>query len=477
MFDVKLPQVGGNWDGGSLVWGERAGRGDWLEQRSPADGSLVQRTRLLNAEELSALAAPRAPFLPMSRGEFGAFASRLGAALCDLRAPLRDAMQRETAFVSADCDEMLCGCLAFVGGFLDSVGRTTRAAPVPLGYSLPHGSRRIRQVPCPRGTVAVILPQNAFLLVAVTALLNALWTGSRALLRAPQQSARSAALLATALEAAQAPPGAVSVVLARAKDFVGALCQSPAPCLLHYMGGSGHAPAILSQAFDAGKGALIDGQGNGWCFVGEDADPALALDVLTRGALRYNGQTCTSVNGAVIHPALYAGLRDRLLERWRRLRVGNPLTEDAAVGPLFDEAQAAHCERLVAGSGGRVLCGGEPRGNLLPPTLVEGPSPASELVTHGLFGGALWIAPGTAEDFSALWPRNRYPLCAGVLSASAEAPWWLARLPNVARLTVNGDPSIEDVFAPWGGYPGSGANPVGPWHEPLSYEVPAHGAG
>lgn len=59
----------------------------------------------------------------------------------------------------------------------------------------------------------------------------------------------------------------------------------------------------------------------------------------------------------------------------------------------------------------------------------------------------------------------QYPLCAGVLSASAEAPWWLARLPNVARLTVNGDPSIEDVFAPWGGYPGSGANPVGPWHE------------
>jgi hypothetical protein len=30
---------------------------------------------------------------------------------------------------------------------------------------------------------------------------------------------------------------------------------------------------------------------------------------------------------------------------------------------------------------------------------------------------------------------------------------------------MNGDPSIEAVFEPWGGYPASGINPVSVWME------------
>ena len=59
--------------------------------------------------------------------------------------------------------------------------------------------RQIRLVPSPWGTVVVILPQNAFLILAVTTLLNALAAGNRVILRAPLQSARSAALLSVVL--------------------------------------------------------------------------------------------------------------------------------------------------------------------------------------------------------------------------------------------------------------------------------------
>jgi glyceraldehyde-3-phosphate dehydrogenase (NADP+) len=197
--------------------------------------------------------------------------------------------------------------------------------------------------------------------------------------------------------------------------------------------------------------------------VGADVVLEWTVEILTAGALRYNGQTCTSINGAMIHPAIYPALRERLIERWSHLKTGNPLTEAVDVGPLFDEAQAAWCQSQIQESGGKILCGGQREGNLLVPTLVENPSLQSSLVRSGLFGSAMWLAPGDEKTFVAWWRSNQYPLGAGVLSPSAEPSWWLSRLPNLARLSVNGDPSIEHIFEPWGGYASSGVNPVGLW--------------
>jgi len=41
---------------------------------------------------------------------------------------------------------------------------------------------------------------------------------------------------------------------------------------------------------------------------------------------------------------------------------------------------------------------------------------------------------------------------------------WRLYMPNLARLVVNGDPSVEYMYEPWGGYPATGANTVSHWH-------------
>ena len=37
-------------------------------------------------------------------------------------------------------------------------------------------------------------------------------------------------------------------------------------------------------------------------------------------------------------------------------------------------------------------------------------------------------------------------------------------MPNLARLVVNGDPCVEYIYEPWGGYPATGTNTVSHWH-------------
>lgn len=456
-----IPEKGAVWPRGNLMWGCFVGEGTLTERYSPCDGSLIQSANLLSSDELEALFAP-APPLKISLPEIEAFAKRLYGSLEQLRGPLRETMQYETGFIGRDCDEMLEGSLALVAQFTAQFAAAQSRPSAPIFYEVGSQKRRIELRSVSWGTVAIILPQNAFLLVGLTVALNALATGNRAILRAPLQSARSSLLLSQAFAQAQVPGDAVSVVLASSREFVTSLCKAPAPILLHYMGSSAHAPGILKQCFESGKSALADGAGNVWVYVDENIENA--ADILANGATRYNGQTCTSINGALIHPAIYETVRDSLREKLAALTVANPVEGDPIIGPLFDAKQAQWCAEQMAQSGGEILLGGSSDGNYLSPSLVEKPDYGSSLIVEGLFGPALWIAPGTREDFVKAWPQNQYPLCAGVLSNS-DQDWWLTHLPNAARVVFNGDPSIEDIFEPWGGYPASGANPVSVWHE------------
>ena len=440
----------------------REGRGEQYSALSTLDGSLLHQTAMLSWEQLQDLAAASAPIdSPYAReAPLADFLDRLADQLDRRRASLIHAMRHETGFIPGDCEEVFGGVLALLRGFCAS----DAAAAKDRIKDYVHDGRAIRLSSAPWGSIAVVLPQNAFLYLAVTCLANALAAGNRVVLRAPSQSALSAGLLASAIRDAGADKDQAAVVMAKSKEFVAAFQESAQPGLIHYMGGSRHAPAILADSFKSGKASLIDGDGNVVVYAGPRADPETAAALLTQGALRYNGQTCTSINGAVIHPDIYDAVRGALLTRWRATTFGEAIDDPGvSVGPLLSSEQAHGCERRVAQSGGAILHGGRSASNLLEPTLLEAPKPDSDLVREGLFGPALWIDAGDADRYVQIWRRNHYPLCAGILGAAEPLDWWLRRLPGVARLVVDGDPSIEDIFEPWGGYLGSGSNPVGDW--------------
>lgn len=461
----NLPNAGVLWPNSSLLGNRRGGQGELADISSPVNGTLIQRVSLLSQQEIASLAASILPPSPIEPEQLWGFTVRLYQALDAMRPLLVEALRLETGFVSEDAEELIAGSLAYVDRFCNLPSEVTEPGALAQTYRQKEQTRQIHLTRAAWGTVVVILPQNAFLLLAVTTLLNALAAGNRVVLRAPLQSARSAALLAAAVEAAEPPHNAVSIVMTRAKELLAAFYSSPDACLIHFMGSSRHAPEIIADGFRHGKATVVDGEGNGWVWVGEDACPTTAARLLTAGAVRYNGQTCTSINGAMIHPDLYGQVRKLLTDHWKRLRCGDPLSEDVEVGPLFDVAQAEWCERQIKESGGAVLCGGRRQSNLLFPTLVENPLSTCGLVTEGLFGPALWISPAAADTFVDRWRQNRYPLCAGILSPSADPHLWSGRLQNLARLVVNGDISEEYLFEPWGGYPASGMNPVGSWKD------------
>lgn len=463
------------WHHNNLLWQGFATVGAPEEAFSPLDGLSTQTAHVLAPPDLRACFGVAAPPATWTESDTFAFAARLRAQLEALAVPLRESVQIETAFSDVDCDEIMEGTLFYLEGFRAYYAAVNVADSPVTSYDVGSTRRRIVVKRCPWGTVAAMLPQNALLFVGVVCILSALITGNRVILRAPLPGARTAALLARAVWQAAPPQGSVSIVAAKGREFLEAAYASPHPTLIHYLGASQFGGDILKDAFDGAQPALIDGTGNTWVWASERQDPVQIARLLTEGATRYNGQTCTSINGAVIHPAIFDEVCQHLRTIWGQLRAGNPL-QGAAIGGLFDAKQAEFCRGRAANCGGQILCGGGAHGNVLEPTLIQSPSLESDLVREGVFGPVLWLRAGNREDFVAQWPLNRYPLCAGVLDADFDADWWLGRLPNLARLVVNGDPSIEHPYEPWGGYPASGANPVSYWHQKyqrrLAFDAP-----
>lgn len=468
MLDFTIPARGDQWLESSLIWGESAGRGEASDSHSPFDGSLVQSVSLLSDAEQKQLLHP-APHEPLANEDLERFAQSLHQEMHAMQPLFVEACQWETGFSRADCHELQSGTLEYIQGFEEYRQSTTMPLAAPLKYFDVAQERHIHLTHQPWGTIAIVLPQNATVLVGVVALLNALATGNRIILRPPLQCARSAALLGGAIKRAAftASPwvqSLVSVVMTRARPFLQEVCAAPLPALIHYMGSSDHVPSLLADAWAGGKSVIADGTGNTWVWVGPDTPVDEAVQVLCAGALRYNGQTCTSINGALIHPTIYESVRERLVAHWQTLRNSALPDAIASIGPVFDEKQALWCEEQTAKSGGTILCGGNRQGNLLPPLLLEHPNPDSSLVRDGIFGPALWISRGDEDTFKTWWTGNRYPLCAGVLGVAPDddhAASWPLR--NLARLVVNGDPSVEHIYEPWGGYAASGSNGVGAW--------------
>lgn len=452
---------------GQLARPPAAGCETAYEITSPVTGAAIARVPLATREEIgravSRLAASREP---ISAEDAFAFLERLQDGLRVLRDELFEMTTIETGFISRDSGEIVDGAIEFLRDFQTHVQlQSPRQQLIRHSYSA--GSQRdMRITNRPFRCVAALVPQNASLSLGITIIASALYAGCRVILRPSLQSGATAMILADLVAKSRPPRASVEIVNCLATDFLEACYASEAVDLIHYIGSNRHALPVFSRSFAAGKICLLDGQGNGMLYVDSTFPVEDAVRLVTSGATRYNGETCTSVNGVLVERSVYGPVKEALVASFRGLCVGDPFAPETHVGPLFSEKQAAELRATLDGAaGGRVLCGGDVRGAYFTPAVLEGVRLEDTVVREGFFGPAVWIAP---IDEGALcdWLRaNRFPLSDTVLSRRRDVVHSAATNSRAARICVNEDPSVESMFEPWGGYPPSGLNPVSVWTE------------
>ena len=83
--------------------------------------------------------------------------------------------------------------------------------------------------------------------------------------------------------------------------------------------------------------SLLELGGNNAIIITKDADLDMALVGAVFGAVGTAGQRCTSTRRLIIHEKVYNSFKEKLVNAYKQLKIGDPLNEKNHVGPLIDK--------------------------------------------------------------------------------------------------------------------------------------------
>jgi aldehyde dehydrogenase (NAD+) len=161
----------------------------------------------------------------------------------------------------------------------------------------------------------------------------------------------------------------------------------------------------MGKAVGAAVGArlgrsLLELGGNNAIIISKDADLETALVGCVFGAVGTAGQRCTTTRRLIIHEDVYDAFRDKLVNAYKQLRIGNPLDEKIHVGPLIDKGAVdmykAAIEKCKAEGGQFVVESGVLEGEgyesgcYVKPCIAE-VQPHFEIVCHETFAPILYL--------------------------------------------------------------------------------------
>ena len=162
-------------------------------------------------------------------------------------------------------------------------------------------------------------------------------------------------------------------------------------------------------------------------LVMRSADLDKATDGVMRSAFGAQGQKCSACSRAYVSTEVVKRFVEMVVEKTRRLKVGNPLDRDVWLGPVINQAAVKTYERAIEQAkkdGGRILIGGrrlrgEPfdQGYFVEPTIIDGLTHSHPLFSEELFVPITLVADVTSLDEAIeLANRTEYGLTAGIFS-------------------------------------------------------------
>ncbi|MGH7519706.1 MAG: aldehyde dehydrogenase family protein, partial [Gemmatimonadales bacterium] len=173
------------------------------------------------------------------------------------------------------------------------------------------------------------------------------------------------------------------------------------------------------------KPCLLELGGKNAAIVMDTADLDAAAEGVSRSAFGLQNQKCSATSRVYVHQQVAQAFLEKLLERTRSLRTGDPTERDVFFGPVINRAAVEKFERAVAQAKqeGEILAGGSrlsgglfDRGHFVAPTIARLPL-GSPLFREELFVPFLAIGEVSGLD-QAIAETNKadYGLTAGIFS-------------------------------------------------------------
>jgi len=323
----------------------------------------------------------------------------------------------------------------------------------------------------PIGVTAGIGAWNYPLMNAVAKSAPALSFGNAMLFKPSELTPNSALILAQIYEEAGVPPGVFQVLLG--DGSIGSeLVKSPVVSKVSFTG-SVETGIKLRQAQAASTCTSTNFQkmtlelgGKSPLIIMDDAN----LDEAVTGAMQANwysnGQVCSNGTRVFVHEYLKEEFLEKLVERTKLLKIGDPMQEDTVIGPMVSENHmnkvldyidiGKNVDKAHLFYGGERVGGCLEHGFYLTPAIFTDCNDQMRIVQEEVFGMLMSVL--TFQDEEEVLSRanaTNFGLAAGIFTNDIKRAHRMASYLKAGTVWIN-NYNLGPVELPWGGCKHSG---------------------
>ena len=312
----------------------------------------------------------------------------------------------------------------------------------------------------PAGVVGVIAPFNVPLILAIRSVAPALALGNTVVLKPDPRTAVSGGVVLARVFAEAGLPDGVLHVLPGGADAGEALVADPNVRVISFTGSTAAGRKVGEAAARHLKRAHLELGGNSALVVLDDVDLDLAVGAGAFGSFLHQGQICMTTGRHLVHERIADAYVEALAAKAAALPVGDPATEQVALGPVIDAGQRDKIHGLVTASvdgGARLAAGGTYEELFYRPTVLADLTTDAPAYAQEVFGP---VAPvmrfKSVEDAARLAADTEYGLSLGILTRDPLRGLELAeRIPS-GIVHINDQTVSDEAVVPFGGVGSSG---------------------
>ncbi len=356
-----------------------------------------------------------------------------------------------------DMDD-IAGIFRYFGGLADKDGGEMIESPIPGSTSM-----ILRE---PVGVCGQISPWNYPLLQASWKMAPALAAGCTIVMKPSEITPLTTIRVTELAVEAGFPPGVVNTVLGPGHTVGAELSESHDVDLISFTGGIVTGKKIIRAASENVKKIALELGGKNPNIIFADADFDTAVDYVLNGVFFHAGQICSAGARVMVESSIHDRLVDALVERMKKITIGNGFDENTQMGPLISMDHRNKVEGYVdvgQQEGAKLVLGGarpeDPelqKGFFYLPTLFTECTNEMKIVQEEVFGPVITIEKFDTEE-EALRRANStiYGLSAGFWTTDPDRIYRMSRGLKFGTVWVN-DFNVYFTQAPWGGYKQSG---------------------
>ena len=327
-----------------------------------------------------------------------------------------------------------------------------------LGDTIPVAGGLGFTVREPLGVVGLITPWNFPLAIASWKLAPALAGGNTVVLKPAELTPLTALRFAEIALEAGIPEGVVNVVPGPGSVCGQRLVEHPDVAKVGFTGSTEVGRSIAAAAAQTIKRVTLELGGKSANVVFADADLEQAAAMAPGAVFGNAGQDCCARSRILVERSALDRFMDALEGAVEAVRVGDPLDEDTAMGPLISAQRREEVASFLAGDAPVAIRGSAPDGPgfWFAPTVLCPVDPGARAAREEIFGPVACVIPFRDEEEAvALANDTIYGLSGSIWTRDGAKALRIARAIETGVLSINSNTSVR-VSTPFGGFKQSG---------------------